>query len=127
MQDCIFCRIAEGQIPSQKVLENERVVAFKDLNPLAPVHILIVPRHHYGDALELAAAASGPDPVAAADAKKDMAALLEAVRILADEYSLNQPDRGFRLINNCGPQAGQSVQHLHIHLLGGRQLPDKLV
>ncbi|MDD2213351.1 MAG: HIT domain-containing protein [Oscillospiraceae bacterium] len=127
MQDCIFCRIAEGQVPSQKILENERVVAFKDLNPLAPVHILVVPRHHYADALELAAAAGGPDPVAAADARKDLVALLEAVRILADEYGLNQPDRGFRLINNCGPQAGQSVQHLHIHLLGGRQLPDKLV
>ncbi|HBP39170.1 MAG TPA: histidine triad nucleotide-binding protein [Clostridiales bacterium] len=116
MEDCIFCKIASGQIPAKMVFEDESVVAFHDLHPAAPVHILIVPRHHAGDLLELAA-----DPEGAAI----MAAVLQAVPRVAEAAGVARS--GFRLIVNCGEDGGQTIRHVHFHLIGGRTLGEKLL
>ena len=106
--DCLFCKIVAGEIPSERVLEDEEVIAFRDINPRAPTHVLVVPRRHIPDAHSLT-----PDdgPI--------LAALFAAVRRIADEAGL---DRGYRLVTNVGPESGQSVFHLHLHLLGGRSM-----
>ncbi len=106
MDGCLFCKIAGGVIPSDKVYEDDRVIAFRDIAPQAPVHVLIVPRTHYSNILET-------------DAKTQMA-LLEAAKKLAQEFGLDE--KGFRLVINTGADGGQSVPHLHMHLLGGRAL-----
>ncbi|MFU9915096.1 HIT domain-containing protein [Fannyhessea vaginae] len=106
VDDCIFCKIIEGKIPSEFVYEDDLVCAFKDLNPLAPVHILIVPKHHYDDILD--------------DVDADtLSALVHAAREIAAHYKL---EHGLRLVTNKGDDAGQSVHHLHIHLLGAAPL-----
>lgn len=113
MEDCIFCKIARGEIPSSKVYEDEQVVAFNDLNPQAPVHVLIVPKAHYANLNE----ASGmPEAL--------LAALLRAASRIAAQLGLDKS--GYRIVSNCGPDACQSVQHLHIHLLGGAKLAEKM-
>jgi histidine triad (HIT) family protein len=104
--DCIFCRIAAGEIPADIVLENEEVVAFRDTNPQAPTHVLVIPRRHVASAHEL------DDPGLTA-------ALFAAMRRIADAEGLGD---GYRIVTNIGPAAGQSVAHLHFHLLGGRSL-----
>lgn len=104
---CLFCQIAAGELTAQVVASNERVVAFKDIDPKAPVHVLVVPREHYGDITQLAAA----DP-----------ALLASVVELADEVAGSLADGQFRLVFNSGPRAGQSVFHVHGHVLAGTQL-----
>ena len=104
--DCIFCKIANGEISANKVYEDDGVLAFHDLEPQAPVHILIIPKAHIASAAEIGEAES-------ALAGK----LLAAAAKIAGEQGLTQ---GFRLVINCGESAGQSVQHLHVHLLGGR-------
>jgi histidine triad (HIT) family protein len=116
MDDCIFCKIAAGKIPATKVYEDDHVVAFKDLRPVAPVHVLIVPRHHAGDILELAADPRGPEVCAA---------ILRAVPEIARVTGVAAD--GFRLVNNCGINGGQSVRHVHFHLIGGRLLGEKIV
>jgi histidine triad (HIT) family protein len=103
--DCLFCRIAAGEIPSDRVYEDEAVVVFRDLNPKAPTHVLAIPRRH------IASAANLTD----ADAEL-LAALFGAMRHVAEEAGL----RGYRIVTNVGAEAGQSVFHLHFHLLGGR-------
>ena len=108
MGDCIFCKIVAGEIPSKKVLEDDDVVAFHDLNPQAPVHVLVIPRRHIaslGDAGEEDQALLGR--------------VLMATRKLADELGVAA---GYRVVNNCGASAGQSVFHIHFHLLGGRPM-----
>jgi len=107
MTDCLFCRIVAGEIPSQQVRAGERTYAFRDVQPQAPTHVLIVPREHYANAAELAAAR----PELVAELVADAAAV-------AAEEGLT--DRGYRLVFNTGPDAQQSVQHVHLHLLGGR-------
>lgn len=102
---CIFCRIAAGEIPSQKVLENEHVVAIRDRAPQAPVHVLVLPKKHMASLAEL------DDPAVAA-------ALLRGVRDVAAKEGL----KDFRTIANTGAGAGQTVFHLHMHVLGGREL-----
>lgn len=110
--DCIFCKIIAGEIPSAKVYEDEYVYAFRDINPQAPVHILIVPRAHI-------ASADGITPENSVYAAK----IFEAVpRIAAAEGLTN----GYRLVTNCGADACQSVKHLHFHLLGGKQLQERM-
>lgn len=106
---CPFCRIADGKAPSKIIFANEDVVAFRDLNPQAPVHALIVPRAHI----------SG---INASDAE-DGAVLAALVRV-ANQVAREQgvADSGYRLVWNVGPDAGQSVFHIHLHLLGGRHL-----
>lgn len=107
MSDCIFCKIANKEINSEIVYENKNVVAFKDLNPKAKIHILIVPKKHYETILDL-------------DEKEIMEDMLIAVKEIAKEYKIEED--GFRLINNCKEYGGQEVMHLHIHMLGGEKL-----
>lgn len=104
--DCIFCKIAAGEIPSTKVYEDERVVAFNDLDPQAPVHILIIPKEHIASAAEINESNSCV-----------VAHIFEVAAKIAKEKGL---DDGYRIVNNCGESAGQSVKHLHFHLMGGR-------
>ncbi len=106
MSDCIFCKIANKEINSEIVYENKNVVAFKDLNPKAKIHILIVPKKHYETILDL-------------DEKEIMEDMLTAVKEIAKKYEMEE---GFRLINNCKEYGGQEVMHLHIHMLGGEKL-----
>ena len=112
MSDCLFCRIIAGEIPSAKVYEDENVYAFRDINPQAPTHILVVPREH----IESAAAIDGDNSVLAARC-------LEAAAKIAAQEGLAG---GFRLVSNCGDDAGQTVKHLHFHILGGRKLTDQM-
>ncbi len=113
MNDCIFCRIASGDIPSKIVYENDLVVAFCDLAPQAPVHVLIVPRQH---ASGLNALCDMPDGT--------LAALMRAAREVAKVMNIDQS--GYRVVINCGEDACQSVQHLHLHVLGGRKLSESM-
>ncbi len=106
MSDCIFCKIAAGEIPSRKAYEDETVLAFYDLDPQAPVHVLVIPKAHIPSA-----AAVTPNNSAV------VAHIFEVIARLADELGLKD---GFRVVTNCGVSAGQSVPHLHFHLLGGR-------
>ena len=106
--DCIFCKIANGEIPSKKVYEDERILAFYDLDPQAPVHILLIPKTHIASANELT------------EENADVVShiFLTAAK-LAKELGL---DKGYRIVNNCGEDGGQTVHHLHFHLLGGRSM-----
>ena len=106
--DCLFCKIIAGEIPSSKVYENEYVYAFKDINPMAPVHVLVVPKEHICCA----------DKVCA-DNSMYVAKIFEAIPEIAKELGL---ENGYRIINNCGEDGCQSVKHLHFHMLGGRSL-----
>lgn len=106
--DCIFCKIAAGEIPSKKVYEDEKLLAFYDLDPQAPVHVLIIPKAHIASANELT--------------EQNSAVVGEIFLLaakLAKELGL---DNGYRIVNNCGQDGGQTVQHLHFHLLGGRSM-----
>ena len=111
MDDCLFCKIIKGDIPSEKVYEDDKVLAFKDIQPAAPIHILIIPKQHVANIME------------ATDANM-MQALMEAVRKVAVQLGVDKT--GFRLITNCGKDAGQEVMHLHFHLLAGKPLGEKL-
>ena len=108
MADCIFCKIAAGEIPSNKVYEDETVLAFYDLDPQAPVHVLVIPKAHIASAAEITPENSGV-----------VAHIFEVIAELARELGL---ENGFRVINNCGEDGMQSVQHLHFHLLGKRKM-----
>ncbi len=105
--DCLFCRIVAGELPADVVATSERSIAFRDIDPQAPVHVLVVPRDHHGDIAQLAAA----DPE-----------LLGDVVALADEVAGDLADGQFRLIFNSGPRAGQSVFHVHGHVIAGAEL-----
>ena len=106
MSDCIFCKIAAGEIPSKKAYEDETVMAFYDLEPQAPVHVLVIPRAHMQSAASVT-----PENSAV------VAHIFEVIARLAQELGLKE---GFRVVTNSGVSAGQSVPHLHFHLLGGR-------
>ncbi|MFF0444918.1 histidine triad nucleotide-binding protein [Streptomyces sp. NPDC004609] len=105
--DCLFCKIVSGEVPATIVRETETVVAFRDINPQAPTHVLVIPRAHYPDAASLAAA----EPALAADV------LREAGQVAAEEKA---DGSGYRIVFNTGSGAGQTVFHAHAHLLGGR-------
>lgn len=107
--DCVFCRIVRGEIPARKVFENEYVLAFHDIQPQAPVHVLVIPKKHIPSWNELT---------------KDDAPLVAEVALGAQAVAreLGLAESGYRLINNCGPDAGQVVFHLHVHVLGGEKL-----
>jgi histidine triad (HIT) family protein len=107
--DCLFCRIVAGEVPAGRVHEDELVIAFRDIAPRAPTHILLIPRAHIPSALELTAA----------DAAL-LGRLFEVAARIARQEGVAQS--GFRIVTNVGPDAGQSVPHLHFHLLGGRAL-----
>lgn len=106
--DCIFCKIAAGEIPSNKAYEDDKVLAFYDLDPQAPVHILIIPKDHIGSAAEITAENS-----------RIVAHIFEVAAKLAAELKL---DQGWRVVTNVGKDGGQSVLHMHFHLLGGRSM-----
>ncbi|MBR1811217.1 MAG: histidine triad nucleotide-binding protein [Clostridia bacterium] len=106
MDNCIFCKIVAGEIPSTKVYEDDTVLAFNDLDPQAPAHILLIPKNHIGSAGEIT-----PENSAVVAHIFEVAAKLAAEKGFAD---------GFRVVTNCGASAGQSVHHLHFHLLAGR-------
>ena len=104
---CLFCRIAAGEIPARKVYEDDAVLAFEDINPQAPTHILVIPRRHIATTDDLTAS--------------DHATIGEVVTrasAIAREHHLESD--GYRMVINCGPNAGQTVFHIHLHLLGGR-------
>ena len=109
MDDCLFCKIADGRIPSDRVYEDDEVVAFRDIDPQAPVHVLVIPRRHIESA----------DALTAEDSATVMAMFAAAQRVAR---ALGVAESGYRLVTNIGADAGQSVQHLHLHLLGGRSL-----
>jgi histidine triad (HIT) family protein len=111
MTDCLFCRIVAGELPSETVHETETTVAFKDIHPAAPLHVLVVPRRHIDDA----AAVTAEDGAILAD-------MLLAAKAVAEDAGVAGPDRGYRLIFNVGPDAMNSVAHLHLHVLGGEPL-----
>jgi histidine triad (HIT) family protein len=106
---CIFCEIVEGRRPSRTVYADDHVVAFHDVRPQAPVHVLVVPRRHVTSLMDLE---PGDDGL--------LGAMVRRARDLARELGLGE--RGFRLVMNCGDDAGYSVYHIHLHLLGGRAL-----
>ena len=110
--DCLFCKIINGDIPSAKVYENEYVYAFKDINPQAPVHVLIVPKTHIGCADEINAENS-----------VYVTKIFEAIPKIAKEMCL---ENGYRIVNNCGEDGCQSVHHLHFHLIGGTKLSETM-
>lgn len=107
--DCLFCRMLDGEIPSDKVFEDERVYAFRDINPQAPTHILVIPRKHIASLNEL-----GEEDTAL------MGELISAGARIARQEGL--ADQGYRSVINTGEQGGQSVHHIHLHILGGRAL-----
>ncbi|MEA5065558.1 MAG: histidine triad nucleotide-binding protein [Eubacteriales bacterium] len=109
MDDCIFCRIAAGQIPCDKVYEDEQALAFRDIAPQAPVHMLVVPKAHMRNV---------------AECERDHPELVGCLFSLAARLAAQEglAKGGFRLVTNCGPDAAQSVDHFHIHILGGGQL-----
>ncbi|HRY29219.1 MAG TPA: histidine triad nucleotide-binding protein [Elusimicrobiota bacterium] len=109
MSDCIFCRIVRKEIPAEIIHEDASVVAFKDIQPQAPIHILLVPKKHIGRVMDLK-----PDDMAL------VADIHKIVQALARKFTLHES--GFRLVANNGSNAGQAVDHLHYHLLGGRKM-----
>jgi histidine triad (HIT) family protein len=111
VSDCLFCGIVAGDVPAEIVHRSERAVAFRDLHPMAPVHVLVVPVRHLAHA-----------GVVGAEDADDVAALFAAARAVAEAEGLDDGHRGYRLTFNVGPDAGMSVPHLHMHLLGGRSL-----
>lgn len=109
MPDCLFCKIAAGELPADQVLETHRTVAFRDINPQAPVHVLVIPKDHYESAAALAGAPGG---------------LLAEVVSQAHHVAVAEgiSEGGYRLVFNTGTQAGQTVPHVHAHVLGGRAM-----
>ena len=111
--DCLFCRIIAGEIPSKKVYEDERILAFHDINPEAPVHVLVIPKQHISSLDAVTPENSG-----------FVRAIFEKIPEIARLAGL---ENGYRVVSNCGPDAAQSVPHLHFHILGGKQLPAHIV
>lgn len=107
--DCLFCKIVVGAVPAKLVYQDDLIVAFRDINPVAPTHILLIPRRHV----------AGLDDVETSD-QSLLGALLLAARQLARDEGL--AEGGYRVVTNTGPNAGQSVPHLHFHLIGGRAM-----
>lgn len=108
MTDCIFCKLANGEIPTDVVYENDLVTAFKDADPQAPLHVLVVPKRHIVDFNELT--------------ENDSDLLLAMTEAIQEVVKANGVQDGYRLVNNIGELGGQSVMHLHIHVLAGRQM-----
>ena len=111
--DCVFCQIVAGKIPSEVLYQSEEVIAFRDANPQAPVHLVITPKRHITSLAHLAE-----------DELPLIGRMVGVANQLAREEGISE--RGYRLVINCGEQAGQAVPHLHMHLLGGRRLADRL-
>ncbi|KYH34526.1 HIT-like protein [Clostridium tepidiprofundi DSM 19306] len=109
MENCIFCKIINNEIPSEKVYEDDKVLCFKDINPEAPVHILIIPKEHISSVNEL---------------NEENADIISYIFLIAKKLAkqLGIAENGYRIVNNCGNDGGQTVEHIHFHMLGGRNL-----
>ena len=114
MDNCLFCKIVKGEIPSQKVYEDDEILAFKDINPAAPVHILVIPKKHI-------------DSIAQMEKEDEVliGKIYTAINKIAEDQGVKE--NGFRVIVNCGKDGGQEVMHLHFHLLAGTKLGQKIV
>ena len=114
MEDCLFCKIIKGEIPSNKVYEDDEFLAFHDINPAAPVHILVIPKKHINSLTDIE--------------KKDeqlLGKIYGIINKMAEEYNFKQD--GYRVIVNCGKNGGQEVMHLHFHVLAGKKFGEKIV
>ena len=114
MEECLFCKIIEGKIPSNKVYEDEYVYAFKDIEPVAPIHILVVPKKHISCLNEI----TDEDEIL-------IGKVHTAIVKIAKELGIDKS--GYRVVNNCGKDAGQTVMHLHFHILAGIKMGQKLL
>ena len=112
MNDCIFCKIAAGEIPSKKVYEDDNMLAFYDINPMAKVHVLVIPKQHIENV-------DGVTP-------ENSAVVAKIFEKIGDIAKIAGITNGYRVISNCGADAKQSVMHLHFHILGGQELPEKM-
>ncbi len=112
MQDCIFCKIANGEIPATKLYEDDDMVIIKDLNPQAPVHLLLIPKEHYANIIEMTD-----------EQAQTLARCVKKLSAITDKLGL---ENGFRLVSNKGEDGCQSVGHLHVHILGGKKLDDRM-
>lgn len=106
MNDCLFCKMVSGEIPTNKVYEDDTVLAFRDIDPQAPTHVLVIPKQHIKSADDVTAENSAV-----------ISHIFEVIAIIAKQEGLTN---GYRVVNNCGDSAGQTVKHLHFHLMGGR-------
>ena len=106
--DCLFCSIIQGEIPSAKVYEDDLILAFRDIAPQAPTHVLVVPKAHIADCNDVTAENCGV-----------ISHIFEVIPAIAKAEGLTN---GYRVVSNCGPDAGQTVQHLHFHILGGKPM-----
>lgn len=114
MEDCVFCKMIEGQIPCNKVYEDEEILAFHDINPATPIHILVIPKKHI---TSLAHLSKEDEPI--------VGKIYGVINKIAQEQGFKQD--GYRVIVNCGKNGGQEVMHLHFHILAGKQLGEKIV
>ena len=114
MEDCVFCKIIKGEIPSDKVYEDEDILAFNDINPATPIHVLIIPKKHIENLMKFK-----PEDY------KIMEKILVSVQKVAKKMGVEE--KGFRLIANCGPDSGQEVMHVHFHMLAGEKMGPKIV
>ncbi len=113
MENCIFCKIAKGEIPGNKVYEDDKVLAFDDINPMAPVHVIVIPKQHIPTLMDVA-----PENM------NIMGDIFTAVKEVAKIKKIEE--KGFRTVINCNEEGGQLIFHLHIHVLGGERLKDDL-
>ena len=112
MENCIFCKIAAGEIPSTKVYEDEQILAFRDIAPMAPTHILVIPKAHIGSVSQINA--------------ENAAIIAHIFMVIPKIAAAEGLENGYRVVSNCGPDAGQTVHHLHFHILGGKQLSTEM-
>ena len=108
MENCLFCKIVRGEIPSTKVYEDEKILAFRDIAPMAPTHILVIPKTHIASVNEVNA--------------ENAAIVAHIFTVIPQIAAAEKLEGGYRVVSNCGPDAGQTVHHLHFHILGGKQL-----
>ena len=114
MNDCIFCKIINNEIPSNKIYEDDNIIAFKDINPQMPIHVLVIPKKHIASILELTS-----------EDEELIGKIFSVIKKLAKELKIDET--GFRVISNCGEDAGQTVKHIHFHILAGQKMTDKII
>ena len=112
MSNCLFCKIIAGEIPSSKVYEDDSILAFRDIAPMAPTHILVIPKAHIGSVAEITA--------------ENSAVISHIFEVIASIAKAEGLENGYRVVSNCGDDAGQTVHHLHFHILGGQKLAPKM-
>lgn len=113
MEDCVFCKIIKGEIPSTKVYEDDEILAFKDINPVTPIHILVIPKKHIESLNEIEQ-----------EDQMLIGKIFTVIKKIAKEQGI--AENGYRVIANCGEDGGQEVKHLHFHILGGKKLGTKI-